>query len=60
MATRDLDAWRAYLTASGVPITSEVTWPAGGISLYLNDPDGNVLELGAPPNWPNFTELDVE
>nr|WP_248304777.1 hypothetical protein [Breoghania sp. L-A4] len=48
------------MTASGVPITSEVTWPAGGISLYLNDPDGNVLELGAPPNWPNFTELDVE
>ncbi len=59
IAARDVDAWRAHLGACGVPITSEVVWPAGGTSLYFNDPDGNVLELGAPPNWPNFTETDA-
>lgn len=52
----DLDDWRDHLTASGVTITSEVLWPAGGSSLYFNDPDGNVLELAAPPNWPNFLD----
>jgi catechol 2,3-dioxygenase-like lactoylglutathione lyase family enzyme len=51
-----LDPWRAYLAGQGVKITSEVVWPAGGTSLYLNDPDGNVLELAAAPLWPNFTE----
>jgi hypothetical protein len=33
-----------------------VTWPAGGISLYLDDPDGNVVELASPALWPNFQE----
>ena len=54
IAAADLDAWRAYLPEKGVAIISEVTWPAGGTSLYFNDPDGNVLELAAPPLWPNF------
>lgn len=49
-----LDAWRDYLTGLDVRVTSEVTWPAGGRSLYFNDPDGNVLELAAAPLWPNF------
>ncbi len=49
-----LQPWRDYLGARGVRITSEVTWPAGGTSLYFNDPDGNVLELAAAPLWPNF------
>ncbi|GAB4517542.1 MAG: VOC family protein [Roseibium sp.] len=51
-----LDAWRGYLREKGVAVTSEVTWPAGGTSLYFNDPDGNVLELAAAPLWPNFLE----
>ncbi|WP_321337728.1 VOC family protein [Breoghania sp.] len=55
IAQADLDAWRAYLPEAGVEIISEVTWPAGGTSLYFNDPDGNVLEMAAPALWPNFT-----
>lgn len=50
-----LEPWRAYLTEAGIPLISEVTWPAGGTSLYFNDPDGNVLELAAAPLWPNYT-----
>lgn len=54
IAADELEAWRSYLREKGVAITSEVTWPAGGRSLYFNDPDGNVLELAAAPLWPNF------
>ena len=49
-----LQPWREYLAGQSVTITSEVVWPAGGTSLYFNDPDGNVLELAAAPLWPNF------
>ncbi|MHA7772449.1 VOC family protein [Roseibium sp. M-1] len=54
VAAGELQAWRTHLANEGVAITSEVTWPAGGTSLYFNDPDGNVLELAAAPLWPNF------
>lgn len=56
IAKADVEPWRAHLLASGVTIRSEVTWPAGGISLYLDDPDGNVVELASPALWPNFQE----
>lgn len=49
-----LDPWRGYLLTQGVEIISEVVWPAGGTSLYFNDPDGNILELASAPLWPNF------
>ncbi|MEE4013374.1 VOC family protein [Roseibium sp. FZY0029] len=49
-----LAPWRDYLNEMNVEIISEVTWPAGGQSLYINDPDGNVLELVTAPLWPNF------
>lgn len=54
ISKEQLDAWRTYLDEAGVEIISEVTWPAGGLSLYLRDPDGNVLELATAPLWPNF------
>ena len=47
------DSWKARLETEGVAITSEVTWPKGGKSLYFNDPDGNVLEMATPGLWPN-------
>ena len=46
-----VDAWRAHLERRGVPIESEVTWPAGGTSLYLRDPEGHSLELATPGLW---------
>jgi catechol 2,3-dioxygenase-like lactoylglutathione lyase family enzyme len=48
------EGWKARLAAHGVAITSEVTWPKGGRSLYFEDPDGNVLEMATPGLWPNW------
>jgi catechol 2,3-dioxygenase-like lactoylglutathione lyase family enzyme len=56
IAADQLDPWRAHLAACGIALRSEVVWPAGGRSLYVDDPDGNVVEFAAPPLWPNFTE----
>ena len=53
IAADSCDAWRDHLIASGVTVTHEVTWPAGGVSLYFNDPDGHVLELATPGLWAN-------
>lgn len=50
----DYAAWKSHLSASGVSIRSEVTWPAGGRSIYFDDPDGNVVELATPGVWPNY------
>jgi catechol 2,3-dioxygenase-like lactoylglutathione lyase family enzyme len=48
------DGWKGHLATAGVMLTSEVTWPQGGRSLYFNDPDGNVLEMATPGLWPNY------
>jgi catechol 2,3-dioxygenase-like lactoylglutathione lyase family enzyme len=48
-----LDDWRHYLGENSVPITAEMAWPQGGHSLYLNDPDGHVVELATPGIWSN-------
>ncbi|MEJ8476714.1 VOC family protein [Roseibium algae] len=50
-----VDAWRVYLAQCGIDVISEVIWPAGGTSLYFNDPAGNVLEMASAPLWSNFT-----
>jgi catechol 2,3-dioxygenase-like lactoylglutathione lyase family enzyme len=46
-----LDAWRRHLSANGVVIEKEITWPAGAQSLYFRDPAGNVAELVTPGLW---------
>jgi catechol 2,3-dioxygenase-like lactoylglutathione lyase family enzyme len=50
----DYAAWSARLADAGIPIRSEVRWPAGGTSLYFDDPDGHVVELATPGLWPNY------
>lgn len=47
----ELHRWRAHLSACGVPIESEVTWPEGGTSVYFRDPAGNSIELAPPTLW---------
>lgn len=47
-------AWAAHLAAHGVEIEGRVTWKAGGVSLYVRDPDGHLLELATPGLWKNY------
>ena len=39
------------LTAAGVEIEREITWPLGGQSMYFRDPAGNSVELIAGEAW---------
>ena len=47
----DLDAWRKRLSERNVDIVGEYRWPRGGVSLYLRDPDGALVELATPGLW---------
>jgi catechol 2,3-dioxygenase-like lactoylglutathione lyase family enzyme len=46
-----IETWRVHLTAHGVAIEAEVTWPGGGRSIYFRDPAGNSLEFAEPRIW---------
>ena len=47
----ELATWDEWLKGKGVEIESRVRWPAGGVSLYLRDPDGHLVELATPGLW---------
>ena len=46
-----LEAWKERLTAHGVAVEKEVTWPGGGRSIYFRDPAGNSVEILTPGVW---------
>jgi catechol-2,3-dioxygenase len=54
IAAEELEPWRRHLAERGIALRSEVAWPAGGRSLYFDDPDGHVIELATPGLWPNY------
>jgi catechol 2,3-dioxygenase-like lactoylglutathione lyase family enzyme len=49
-----LSVWRSRLARGGVNVESEVTWPRGGRSLYVRDPDGHSVELVTRGLWPMY------
>ena len=51
IAKEDLDAWRKRLLERGIEIVGEYRWPRGGVSLYIRDPDGALVELATPGLW---------
>jgi catechol 2,3-dioxygenase-like lactoylglutathione lyase family enzyme len=51
IAASELDGWRTWLQAQGIPIEGTVTWARGGTSLYFRDPDGHLVELATPGVW---------
>lgn len=45
-------AWRDHLTAEGIEIESDFSWPGTGArSIYFRDPAGNSVELGERKIW---------
>jgi catechol 2,3-dioxygenase-like lactoylglutathione lyase family enzyme len=56
LATREVDAWAAYLTAQGVPLEKPPVFnPEYNIyHLFLRDPNGYLLEIQTflDPAWP--------
>ena len=48
---RSFEAWRQHLLRQGIAIEKQITWPAGGRSLYVRDPAGNSVELITPGVW---------
>jgi len=56
----DYEPWKSHLAAQGIEVTSEVSWPGGGVSFYFNDPEGNVLEMATPGLWANYPAEFVE
>ena len=51
IASAELPLWRNHLQQHGIEIEAEITWPAGGQSLYFRDPAGNSIELATPQIW---------
>lgn len=49
--SEDFDGWKGRLRQKDVRIEQEVTWSSSR-SLYFRDPDGNLVELLTPGNWP--------
>ena len=56
----NINEWKKKLKALGIEIEKEITWPAGGMSIYFRDPAGNSVEITTPDtwgfNWKNFTK----
>jgi catechol 2,3-dioxygenase-like lactoylglutathione lyase family enzyme len=51
IAKDDFKDWQAELSAKHIPIESIVNWPGGARSLYIRDPDDNLVELITPGFW---------
>lgn len=46
-----MDGWLKRLTAAGIAIEEDFTWPGGARSIYVRDPAGNSVELAEPKLW---------
>lgn len=50
----EVDKWEEALKRFGVAIKGQVKWPAGGKSVYFEDPDAHVGEICSRKIWPNY------
>ncbi|KAJ5831880.1 Glyoxalase/Bleomycin resistance protein/Dihydroxybiphenyl dioxygenase [Penicillium riverlandense] len=50
----DVVQWDAYLQKIGVPVTGRMDWDLGGKSVYFEDPDGHIGEVGSRGIWKHY------
>jgi catechol 2,3-dioxygenase-like lactoylglutathione lyase family enzyme len=50
----DVLKWEDYLKAEDVKILSTMDWERGGRSVYFEDPDGHIGEIGSRGIWEHF------
>lgn len=50
----DVDKWDAYLQSIGVKVTARMKWDRGGKSVYFEDLDGHIGEIGSRGIWPHY------
>lgn len=51
ISAAEVDNWQERFRQENVEVESVVEWPNGGRSLYVRDPDGNLIELATPGIW---------
>jgi catechol-2,3-dioxygenase len=54
IAAEELADWESRLAEEGVEVEGRTKWPRGGVSIYLRDPDGHLVELATPGLWPGY------
>jgi catechol 2,3-dioxygenase-like lactoylglutathione lyase family enzyme len=54
IAVDDVEAWKQHLADCGVPLESQVQWPAGAVSLYFRDTDEHLAELITRGFWKTY------
>jgi catechol 2,3-dioxygenase-like lactoylglutathione lyase family enzyme len=50
----DVEVWDQHLSGMGVNILARMNWERGGKSVYFEDPDGNVGEVGSRGIWAHY------
>lgn len=51
MKAAEIAQMQARLSAAGIAIDADFTWPHGPRSLYVRDPAGNSVEFAEPGLW---------
>jgi catechol 2,3-dioxygenase-like lactoylglutathione lyase family enzyme len=51
---QDVAHWDTHLQKQGVRILGRMNWDRGGKSVYFEDPDGHVGEIGSRGIWAHY------
>ncbi|PCG96516.1 Hypothetical protein PENO1_067900 [Penicillium occitanis (nom. inval.)] len=51
---QEVDEWDTHLEKNGVRILGRMDWELGGKSVYFEDPDGHVGEIGSKGIWKHY------
>ena len=50
----DVEAWEKWFKAKDVTILGTMEWERGGRSVYFEDPDGHIGEVGSRGIWEHY------